>query len=166
MAGDLRDPTVAEPALDGHGLRVAIVAARFNSAITMRLLRGARETLGALGVDPAAISETWVPGAYEIPLAAQTWARSGRVDAVVCLGCVIRGETSHYEFVAGQAAEGIMRAGLDSGLPVVFGVLTTEDEAQARARRVVAGAVAGGHNVGADGARVAVEMATWMRTMR
>ena len=107
-----------------------------------------------------------MPGAHEIPLAAQTWATSGRVDAVVCLGCVIRGETSHYDFVAGGAAEGIMRVGLDTSLPVVFGVLTTEDEAQARARSVVDDDVPGGHNVGADGARVAVEMASFLRTMR
>lgn len=166
MAGDLRSPDVADPELDGSGLRVAVVAARFNSAITMRLWSGAVSTLAELGVAEHTVTVTWVPGAFEVPLAARTWAQSGRVDAVICLGCVIRGETAHFEYVAGQCAEGIMRTALDTGVPVVFGVLTTENVDQALARSVVDDDVAGGHNVGSDAARVAVEMATWLRTMR
>jgi 6,7-dimethyl-8-ribityllumazine synthase len=154
MAEDVRSDDVPAPVLDGAGLRVAIVAARFNSHITVRLLDGARRGLAAAGVAADDVDVTWVPGAFEAPLAARVLAP--RYDAVICLGCVIRGETAHFEHVAGQAAAGIMRVGLDTGIPVVFGVLTTETLEQALARSVPE---PGAHNVGEEGAAVAVEMA-------
>lgn len=156
MAEDVRAADVDAPVLDGNGLRIAIVAARFNSHVTVRLLAGAKRGLAALGVADDDVSVTWVPGAFEIPAAAQAAATSGRADAVIAIGCVIRGETSHYDVVAGQCASGIMRVGLDTGVPVVFGVLTTENLDQALARS--AGAGEPGHNAGEDGAAVAVEM--------
>ena len=154
MAEDVRGEGVPEPVLDGAGMRVAIVAARFNSHITLRLLAGARRGLVAAGVADDDVDVTWVPGAFEIPIAAQALAADR--DAVICLGCVIRGETAHFEHVAGQAAAGIMRVGLDTGRPVVFGVLTTETLEQAHARSEPE---PGGHNVGEEDAAVAVEMA-------
>src|SRR4051812_7917424 len=122
MAGDHRSGGAPPPGLDGAGLRVAVVNARFNSHITLRLLDGARRGLAAAGVADDAITEAWVPGAFELPLAAKTFADCGNVDAVICLGCVIRGETTHYESVAGECAAGIQRAGLVTGVPIVFGV--------------------------------------------
>jgi 6,7-dimethyl-8-ribityllumazine synthase len=154
MAENVTSAEAPAAELDGRGVRVAIVAARFNSHVTVRLLDGARRGLAATGVDDGSVSVTWVPGAFEIPLAAQWLASSGEYDAVICLGCVIRGETAHFEHVAGQCASGIMRVGLDTGRPVVFGVLTTENLAQAMARS----AEPGGHNVGEEAAAVAVEM--------
>lgn len=154
MAENVASAEAPPPRCDGAGVRVAIVAARFNSHVTVRLLDGARRGLADLGVAVTDVTETWVPGAFEIPLAAKWLAGSGDHDAVICLGCVIRGETAHFEHVAGQCAAGIMRAGLDTGVPVVFGVLTTEDLDQALARSEVAG----GHNVGEEAAAVAVEM--------
>jgi 6,7-dimethyl-8-ribityllumazine synthase len=141
------------PVLDGAGLRVAIVIARFNSHVTLRLLDGARRGLAAAGVLDTDVTVTWVPGAFEVPLAAR--ALAARADAVICLGCVIRGETAHFEHVAGQAAAGIMRVGLDTGKPVIFGVLTTEDLDQALARSMPE---PGAHNVGYEAAEAAVEM--------
>lgn len=138
------------PVLDGAGLRVAIVVARFNSHVTLRLLDGARRGLAGAGVRDEDVTVTWVPGAFEIPVAAQ--AAAAHADAVICLGCVIRGETAHFEHVAGQAAAGIARVALDTGVPVGFGVLTTEDPAQAEAR---AGGKAG--NKGAEAALAVVE---------
>jgi 6,7-dimethyl-8-ribityllumazine synthase len=160
MAGDAQATEVPAPVLDGGGLRVALIVARFNSQVTARLLAGARQALADLGV---AVTETWVPGAFEIPFAALHAARAG-ADAVVCIGCVIRGETSHYDLVAGQCAEGIMRVGLDTGVPVIFSVLTTENLDQAMARSVIPGDGRDGHNAGADGAAAAVEMAHLART--
>jgi 6,7-dimethyl-8-ribityllumazine synthase len=153
VAEDVKGDAPA-PVLDGTGLRVAIVAARFNSHVTMRLLGGARRGLAGTGVRDEDVSVTWVPGAFEIPLAAR--ALAGRVDAVICLGCVIRGETAHFEHVAGQAAAGIMRVGLDTGTPVMFGVLTTENLEQALDRSMPE---PGAHNVGFECAEGAVEMA-------
>jgi 6,7-dimethyl-8-ribityllumazine synthase len=153
MAEDVRGEGVPEPVIDGAGLRIAVVAARFNSHITLRLLDGARRGLAGAGVRDEDVDVVWVPGAFEIPLAAR--ALASRYDAVICLGCVIRGETAHFEHVAGQAAAGIMRVGLDTGTPVVFGVLTTENLEQALARSVPEH---GAHNVGEEGAAVAVEM--------
>ncbi len=164
MAGDVRSAEVEVPQLDGRGLRVAVVAGRFNSHVTLRLVDGARRGLAALGVADDDVTVTWVPGAFEIPAAAQLHATSGRIDAVIAVGCVIRGETSHYEFVAGQCAAGVMRVGLDTGVPVVFGVLTTENLEQALARSAAPGEP--GHNAGEDGASVAVEMATLPRRTR
>jgi len=158
VAEDVRDAAAPEPVLDGTGLRIGIVVARFNSHITLRLLAGARRALAETGVAEGDVTVAWVPGAFEIPLVAQHLAASH--DAVVCLGCVIRGETAHFEHVAGQAASGIMRVGLDTGKPIVFGVLTTETLDQALARSEPEG----GHNAGADGAAVAVEMVETLRT--
>ncbi|CAN5811566.1 6,7-dimethyl-8-ribityllumazine synthase [soil metagenome] len=155
MAGDHHDEGAPEPVLDGAGLAIAVVTARWNSHITLRLLDGVRRGLADAGVATVDVFEDWVPGAFELPLAAKTWASSGRVDAVVCLGCVIRGETTHYESVAGECAAGIARAQLDTGVPVAFSALTTETLDQALARSQGPG----GHNVGEDGARVVVEMA-------
>lgn len=156
MAGDHQDPAVPEPRLDGSDLRVAVVAARWNSSITTRLLDGVRRGLADAGVSERSVEVSWVPGAFELPLAAKAWAESGRVDAVVCLGCVIRGETTHYEAVAGECAAGIARVQLDTGVPVAFSALTVENLDQALARSEGPG----GHNVGEDGARVVVEMAS------
>ena len=139
---------------DGSGLRVAVVCGRFNDAITLRLLDGALAELGALGVAEADVSVAWVPGAFEVPLAAKAFASAG-ADAVITLGAVIRGETSHYDFVAGQCAQGVQQVGLETGVPVAFGVLTTENLDQALARSEPEPE---GHNVGRECARTAVEM--------
>jgi 6,7-dimethyl-8-ribityllumazine synthase len=162
MAGNVEAPGVTAPPLDGAGARIAIVIARFNSAITSRLLTGAREALREFGVADADVTEVWVPGAFEVPLAAQRLATSGRHDAVICLGCVIRGETAHFEYVAGECARGVMQVGLDSGLPVAFGVLTTESIDQALARSAEPGDTHG-HNAGADCAAVVLEMLAVLR---
>ncbi|HEV3227780.1 MAG TPA: 6,7-dimethyl-8-ribityllumazine synthase [Acidimicrobiales bacterium] len=156
MSRDVVASTREAPALDGRGLRVAMVCARFNDHVTTRLVEGARRGLKECHVADGDITEVWVPGAFELPLVAKALAESGRVDAVICLGCVIRGETAHFEHVAGQAASGIQRVALDTGLPIVFGVLTTENLDQALAR---SGDAAEGENVGESGAHTAVEMA-------
>ena len=155
MSRDVAASTREAPDLDGQGLRIAVICARFNDHVTMRLLDGVRRGLAECKVDDDDITEVWVAGAFELPLAAKTLAAAGDVDAVVCLGCVIRGETGHYEHVGTQAAAGIQRAALDTGVPVVFGVLTTENLDQALARSEAPG----GENAGYDGARTAVEMA-------
>jgi 6,7-dimethyl-8-ribityllumazine synthase len=138
----------------GEGRRVALVCGRFNDLVTERLLTGALDVLDRYGTAPADVLVTWVPGAFEIPLVAHRLATSGRFDAVVTLGAVIRGATGHYDVVAGQCAAGVQRAALDSGVPVVFGVLTTDTIEQAIER---AGTKAG--NKGADAAITALEMA-------
>jgi len=125
------------PPVDGAGRRVGVVVTRWNDVITRRLLQGASEALEAHHVSADDVDVVWVPGAFEVPLAARTMASTGRYDAVVCLGCVIRGDTTHYEYVAGPAADGIMRAQLDTGVPVIFGVLTVENRRQALVRSVV-----------------------------
>jgi 6,7-dimethyl-8-ribityllumazine synthase len=145
----------APEGLDGTGLRIGVVRARWNSHIVDRLAEGVGRGLAGLGVEPADVVDVKVPGSFELPMGARILATSGRVDAVICLGSVIRGETTHYELVAGEAAAGIQQVQLESGVPVAFGILTTEDEAQALARSEPAG----GHNVGEDAAIVAVEMA-------
>ena len=161
MAGDHRAEGVPAPLLDGTGMRVAVVCGRFNSIITLRLLEGVQRGLADLGVKAEDVTVVWVPGAFEIPMAAKSFAAAGRVDAVIGLGCVIRGETTHYESVAGECAAGIQRAQLDTGVPCIFGVLTTEDFDQALARSEGPG----GHNVGEEGAAAAVEMATLVRSI-
>ena len=155
MSRDVVASTREAPDLDGRGLRVAVACARFNDHVTLRLLEGVRRGLAECHVDDGDVTEVWVPGAFELPLIAKTFAASGEVDAVICLGCVMRGETAHFEHVAGQAATGILRAALDTGVPVVFGVLTTEDLDQALARSEGPD----GENAGHEGARTAVEMA-------
>ncbi|MET0902992.1 MAG: 6,7-dimethyl-8-ribityllumazine synthase [Acidimicrobiales bacterium] len=145
----------APEGLDGNGLRIGVVRARWNSDIVDRLAQGVGRGLASLGVHPVDVIDETVAGSFELPMGARILASSGRVDAVICLGCVIRGETSHYELVAGEAASGIQQVQLTTGVPVAFGILTTEDEAQALARSEGPG----GHNVGEDAAVVAVEMA-------
>ncbi len=146
--------------LNGAGLRVAIVCSRFNDMITERLLAGARDGLIRHGTDEGSITEAWVPGAFEIPLVAARLAASGEYDAVVCVGAVIRGATGHYEHVAGQCAAGIQRAQLDTGVPVVFGVLTTDTVEQALER---SGTKAG--NKGFEAATAAIEMVDVLRQL-
>lgn len=143
-----------EGSFDGRDLRIAIVVSRFNETIGRRLLDGATDCLRRHGVRDAAISVAWVPGAFELPVAAKRFAISGDVDAVVCLGTVIRGETPHFDYVAGSAATGILDSGLDTGVPVAFGVLTTDTTDQAEAR---AGGKMG--NKGFEAALAAIEMA-------
>jgi len=146
--------------IDARGMRVAVVAGRFNEHVTRPLLDGALATLHEHGIDTASVPVYWVPGAFEIPLVAKRLAASGTLDAVVCLGAVIRGDTAHFEYVAGSCAEGVLRAALDTGVPVVFGVLTTDDEPQALDR---AGSAAG--NKGAEAAATAVEMVALLREL-
>ncbi len=138
--------------------RFAIVAARFNSMITEALLAGCRDTFARHGVAEDRIDLAWVPGSFEIPLVARKMAETGRYAAVITLGCVIRGETGHYDHVAGQAAGGVLQAGLATGVPVIFGVLTTETVEQALNR---AGLKAG--NKGVDSALAAIEMVNLLR---
>lgn len=151
--------TGAAPEIDGAGLRVGIVAARFNDHIVVPLRDGARRTLLAAGVKESHITEKWVPGAFELPLAAKALALGGRVDAVICLGTVIRGDTPHFDYVCDQAARGIQRAQMETGVPVMFGVLTVDSEQQALDR--VEGMVM--RNKGEEAAEGAMEMARLMR---
>jgi 6,7-dimethyl-8-ribityllumazine synthase len=125
------------PALDGRigkGKRFAVVVSQFNAGLTGSLLRACLMTLGAHGVASNAVRVVRVPGAFELPWAAQRLARSRRYDAVITLGCIIRGRTPHDRYIAHAAAQGVMRVSLDTGVPVIFGVLTTLNERQARAR--------------------------------
>ncbi|WP_077324518.1 6,7-dimethyl-8-ribityllumazine synthase [Virgibacillus siamensis] len=140
--------------LVGTDMRIGIVVARFNEFITSKLLGGATDTLKRHGVDEENIDVAWVPGAFEIPLIAQKMATSGGYDAVVALGTVIRGSTSHYDYVCNEAAKGVSNASLQSGKPVIFGILTTETIEQAIER---AGTKAG--NKGAEAAVAAIETA-------
>ncbi len=143
--------------LDGRGLRIGIVQARFNESITNTLAEACLGELEALGVRPADITHVHVPGALEIPLALQALARRGGLDALVALGCVIRGETYHFELVANESAAGINRVGLDFGVPIANVVLTTDTLGQALARQT---------DKGVDAARVVVEMARLVETLR
>jgi 6,7-dimethyl-8-ribityllumazine synthase len=148
----------AKPNLDGGELRIVVVVSRFNEDVTKRLLRGALAALEEHGVqDPDVF---WVPGSLELPVTALALAERGNHDAIVCLGCVIRGETYHFEVVANQAAAGIMQVQLDTGVPIAFGVLTTEDKEQALARSGPK------NNRGADAAEVAIEMANLLREVQ
>ena len=140
--------------MNGQGLRVAVVVARFNEVVTRQLLTGALETLTRHGVRDDDIFVAWVPGSFELPVVAKTLAKTGRYDAVVCLGAVIRGETGHYEMVAGQAASGTTAVSLETGVPTIFGVQTTENMDQAINR---AGGKSG--NVGSTAAATAIETA-------
>ena len=145
---------------DASDMRIAIVAGRFNEHVTKPLLAGAQATLAEHGLDADTVPVVWVPGAFEIPLAAKRLAASGTVDAVICVGAVIQGETAHFEYVAGPCAAGIAQAALDTGVPVAFGVLTTRDERQALDR---AGGPAG--NKGGEAARTALEMVALLRAL-
>jgi 6,7-dimethyl-8-ribityllumazine synthase len=150
-----------EGALSAEGLRVAVVASRFNDFIGERLVAGALDALTRTGVARDAVDLIRVPGAFEIPLAVREAARSARYDAIVCVGCVIRGATPHFDYVAGEMAAGIAAVSRETGVPVGFGVLTTETIEQAIER---AGAKAG--NKGFEAALAAVEMANLVRTLR
>ncbi|NLN20078.1 MAG: 6,7-dimethyl-8-ribityllumazine synthase [Firmicutes bacterium] len=149
---------------EGHlvadGLRFGIVVARFNEFITNRLLGGAMDALLRHGADEERIDVAWVPGAFEIPLAAAKMASSGRYDAVICLGAIIRGATPHFDYVAAEASKGIAKVGLDTGVPVIFGVITADTIEQAIER---AGTKAG--NKGWDAALSAIEMSDLMRKL-
>lgn len=147
--------------LNGEGLRVGIVVARFNEPITSRMLSGAREALDRHGVRESDVDVAWVPGAFELPLVARKLAETRRYDAVVCLGAVIRGETPHFDFVAGEAARGIAEVSRDTGVPTIFGVITPNTMEQAQAR---AGGKVG--NKGYDAAVNAIEMANLLRQLR
>jgi 6,7-dimethyl-8-ribityllumazine synthase len=138
---------------DGSKLRIGVVCARFNEEITLRLLDGAMAKLDECGVDPANRTIVWVPGSFEVPLAAQALAARGGVNAVVALGCVVRGETAHFDFVAGECARGLQDVQLNTYIPTVFGVLTTETWEQAIAR---SGGFVG--NKGAEAVETAIEM--------
>ena len=143
---------------DGRGLRVAVAVGRFNERITRRLLQGARDGLARCGVAEARIDVEWTPGAWELPLLAQSLARTGRYDAIVCLGCVIRGETTHDRVIGLGVATGLARVALDERIPVTLGVLTVRTTAQAEERS------GGAHgNKGEDAALAAVEMAALLR---
>jgi 6,7-dimethyl-8-ribityllumazine synthase len=143
--------------LTGTGLRFGVVVSRWNEFITSKLLSGALDALERHGADPEAVDVAWVPGSFEIPIVAQELARSGRYQAVICLGALIRGATPHFDYLAGEVTKGVGNAGLGSGVPVVFGVLTTETIEQAIER---AGTKAG--NKGFEAAVTAIEMANLM----
>ncbi len=147
--------------MDGQGLRVAVVVARFNEFVTRQLLNGAVETLTRFGVRDEDIGVAWVPGSFELPVVAKTLAQSGRYDSVICLGAVIRGETDHYDMVAGQSSSGIASVGLETGVPTIFGVLTANDMDQAINR---SGGKSG--NIGSNAAVAAVETARLIQSIK
>jgi 6,7-dimethyl-8-ribityllumazine synthase len=153
-------PNFYEGHLLGQGLKFAVVAGRFNEFITNRLLGGALDALKRHGVADQDIEVAWVPGAFEIPLAARRMALSGRYDAVICIGAVIRGATPHFEYVASEVTKGIAKISQDSGVPAVFGVITADTIEQAIER---AGTKAG--NKGWDAAVTAIEMANLMKKL-
>lgn len=147
-------PRVYEGNLSAKGKRFGVVAGRFNAFVVKELLEGALDCLQRHGGDPEAVDVVWVPGSFEIPLVARKMADSGRYDALICLGAVIRGATPHFDYVAGEASKGIAAVGWESGVPTLFGVLTTDTIEQAIER---AGAKAG--NKGWEAALGAIEMA-------
>lgn len=153
---------MAEPGnkLNGEGLRIAMVVSRFNSIVTERLLAGARQALREQGVDDASVEVVEVPGAFELPLPAKLMADSGRFDAIVCLGAVVRGETPHFEYISAAVVAELNRVMVDYGIPVTLGVLTTNDIEQALER-------AGGKhgNKGAEAVLTAIEMANLRRSL-
>jgi len=149
---------VLEGKLSAEGLRFGIVAARFNEFITNKLVSGAIDALTRHGASDNDITLAWVPGAFEIPFAAQKMANSQNYDAVICLGAVIRGSTPHFDYVAGEVTKGVAHVGLQTGVPTVFGVLTTENIEQAIER---AGTKSG--NKGFDAAMTAIEMANLLK---
>ncbi len=154
-------PKIIEGQLSAAGLRFAIVVGRFNSFVTDRLMAGALDALERSGADMEQVETVRVPGSWEIPLVAAELARRKRHDAIICLSAVIRGDTPHFDYVAGQAAAGIAKVAAESGIPVAFGVLTTNTFEQAIDR---AGGKSG--NKGFDAAMTAIEMANLMRTLR
>lgn len=153
-------PRIVEGDTRVGDLRIALVASRFNAPVVERLVAGAVEALAAQGADPASLELVRVPGAFDLPPVVRRLAESRRCDAIVALGAVIRGDTPHFEYVAGECAAGLARIASETGVPVAFGVLTTDTEEQALAR---AGGSEG--NRGADAARAAVELANLMRRL-
>jgi 6,7-dimethyl-8-ribityllumazine synthase len=153
--------TTVSGRLTGDGLRIGIAVSRFNELISERLLAGAQDCLRRHGVEDQSVDVVWVPGSFELPLIARELACSRRYAAVICLGAVIRGATAHFELVAGQAAAGIARVALDTGVPTIFGVLTTETIEQALER---AGTKSG--NKGYEAALSALEMADVLRQLK
>ena len=153
-------PRILEGSREGAGLKIAVLVSRFNEIVGERLLEGALGALERRGVRARDVLVARVPGAFELPVAARRIARAGRHDAILCLGAVIRGETAHFEYVAGEASRGIARVAYDTGIPVLFGVLTTETLEQALAR---AGGAQG--NKGAEAAEGAIEMARLLRAL-
>lgn len=151
---------IFEGHLIGQGLKIGLVVGRFNEFITGKLLTGALDALKRHGVAEADVDVAWVPGAYEIPLLAKKMAELNKYDAVICLGAVIRGNTPHFDFVAAEVSKGVAKISLDTGMPVIFGVITTDTIEQAIER---AGTKAG--NKGWDAATTAIEMANLMRTI-
>ncbi len=151
-------PSIVAGRIIATGLRFAVVVSRFNTFITERLLAGALDALERHGADMDSVEVVWVPGTFEIPLVAQRLAGSGRFQAVICLGCLIRGGTPHFDYLAAEVTKGVAQTGLSTGIPAIFGVLTTETIEQAVER---AGTKAG--NKGFDAAMAAIEMADVMR---
>lgn len=146
---------------DASGCRVALIASRFNDDVTEGLVRGAREALAECGVRDDAVTLVRVPGAFELPVTARRLAETGRFDAIVCLGCLIKGDTMHFEYIAEAASQGIMRVSVDTGVPVAFGLLTVLTDEQAAVR-----SAEGPDNKGREAALAAVEMATLTRRLR
>lgn len=151
---------IIEGNITAKGLKFAVVVSRFNEFITNKLLGGALDALKRHEVEADAITTVWVPGAFEIPVVAKKLAESGKYDAVICLGAVIRGSTSHYDLVCAEVTKGIAHVGLNSGLPVIFGIVTTDNIEQAVER---AGTKAG--NKGFDAAMSAMEMANLLKNI-
>ena len=161
MSTNFRAANSVTGRIEGAGVRVSIVCGRFNDLITNRLLDGALNSLGEHGVKEDDVSVAWVPGAFEIPIAAKAFAKTHRCDAVIALGAVIRGDTPHFDYVAGPCASGVQQAQLETGIPIVFGVLTTENLDQALAR-----SDPDGDNKGAEAAVTALEMVDVLRRIR
>lgn len=161
VVGDSEIVNHLEGHLTAEGRSFAIVAARFNEFVVKRLLEGALDSIRRHGGDLETVDVAWVPGSYEIPVVAKQMSASGRYDAVICLGAVIRGATAHFDYVAGSAATGIASAALETGVPVIFGVITTETIEQAIER---AGTKMGNH--GFEAAKTAIEMADLMNKVR
>jgi 6,7-dimethyl-8-ribityllumazine synthase len=151
---------IKEGFVTGKGLKFGIVVARFNEFITSKLLGGALDTLHRHGTNDDDVDVAWVPGAFEIPLVAKKMAQSGKYDAVICLGAVIRGATTHYDYVCNEVSKGVAQVGLSTGVPVIFSVVTTENIQQAIER---SGTKAG--NKGSDGAMAAMEMANLLKSL-
>lgn len=146
--------------LDAAGLKFGIIVSRFNEFVTSRLLAGAKDALIRHNAAEESLTVAWVPGSWELPLAAKAMIQSGRYDAVICLGCVIRGQTPHHEYIAAETSKGLAHVSLESGVPVGFGVLTTDTIEQAIER---AGSKSG--NKGADAALSALEMVNLLRSL-
>jgi len=150
-----------EGKLDAKGCRFGIIVSKYNEFVTSRLLAGAMDVLVESGADKDAIDVVYVPGAYEIPLVAREFGKSGRYDAVICLGAIIRGETPHFEFISTETSRGIARAAMEASVPVIFGVLTTDTGKQALERSGEPE-----RNRGSGAARTAVQMADLMKQLR